>query len=99
MWSYFELYRRRDSDDYSGEVDAWEQVGAWYGKVRPIRGTEKVEAQQIVSTITHKIRGTYADVRPGDRLVAGSRTFSVDAAINIGERSRVLECECSEVVM
>ena len=70
-----------------------------WGSIEPISGRERLMAGQLVPEATHIIRMRHTSaVVPSATLTKGSRTFEVISAANVGERDRVLECLCKELV-
>lgn len=77
--------------------DAWKLVAEVWGKIRPLRGNEYEQSQQMQSSVTHMITTWYrlgADNTM--RLVHGKRIFNVESVINVDERNFWLEWRCAE---
>ena len=70
----------------------WVQVAEFKASIEPISGREFFQAQQVASTVTHRIRCRY---RPGvnnrQQIRWQGRTFHLTAVLNIEERDEWLE--------
>lgn len=89
----------RVEDEGGGYEENWADIATVWAAVKPMRGNERYEAQQVQSTLTHKVTIRYrAGIKPQMRLLYGNRFFNIEAVIDIEERHRWLELLCSEVV-
>ena len=91
----------RTQDAVGGATDSWATYKTVWGEVQPLRGQERILADQIQSEVTHKIRIRYdgdTSVLPEHRAVARSRTFAINAVMNVFERDRERELHCTELV-
>lgn len=77
---------------------------AWFS-IETLSGTEYMQAQQMQSSVTHKLRCEYlANCNPRMRLTAGAdadsptRTFHVQSVVNVNEQNRELLWMVTEVV-
>jgi SPP1 family predicted phage head-tail adaptor len=102
---------RNDFDDSGGE---WSEFSQCYADVRPLRGNELFNAQQVQSQVTHTIEtefiaGVTSAMRvktPRPTLVnidvpehdANYRFFEIASVINPNEANRSLELLCIEKV-
>lgn len=87
-----------DTPDEGGGVSrAWALVAEVWGAVKPIGGTETVEADGVSGRISHEVWIRFrAGVRPEMRFALGARVFEIRAAIDTGERHRFLRCLVEE---
>lgn len=92
-------------DSFGGQVVAWTSNRGVWAEVKPIRGSQYFEAQQVQSAVTHKIRIRYTtlagstEITPGNcRAKWGTRIFNIHAALNPDERNIMLDLMCSEEV-
>lgn len=77
---------------YSGYAIKW-------ASVRPMQGSELINAQQISAVVTHKVRIRYNDtVKPLDRITFGTRTFDIVSILNYQEKNIYQDILCKEVV-
>lgn len=89
----------RVEDEGGGYVEDWKDVATVWAAIKPMRGNERYEAQQVQSTLTHKVIMRYrAGIKPQMRILYGNRVFEIEAVIDVDERHRWLELLCSEVV-
>jgi SPP1 family predicted phage head-tail adaptor len=90
------------SDDLGDMVPTPTTVGTYWGQVVTLSGREAVNAQQLRAETTHRVtlrwQGTSVDVKPGDKLVYNSRTFSILWVNNLDERNRQIDAYCTEVI-
>ena len=89
----------RVEDEGGGYAEVWTEVATVWAAIKPLRGNERYEAQQIQSTLTHKVIMRYrAGIKPQMRILYGNRVFEIEAVIDVDERHKWLELLCSEVV-
>ena len=86
-------------DAYGQPIETWGTFAAWRCEIIPLSGREYFVARQFQALTTHKLTGHWiSGVLPTMRISHGSRTFRIEAVINVGERNRVLELMCTEVL-
>ena len=87
----------QDSD--TGEPsESWSTLAQVWAAVEPLSGREFMNAQQVESQITHRVRiRARDDVTPDMRISHDSRTLNIESVINIEERDRELHLMCTEV--
>ena len=95
--------RNPSADGGGGDLgDPWAApvtVATLWGDVRPLNGDERLRAMKLENRVTHRIAVRYrAGVTADMRIVFGTRTFNIRAAIDVGERRRNLELLCDEGV-
>lgn len=89
----------KTDDGYGGIVETWQDVATVWAAIEPLKGTERYQAQQVQSELTHKVTIRYrAGIKPQMRILYGNRVFDIEAVIDVDERHRWLELLCSEVV-
>lgn len=87
----------RADDEGGGYDETWVEVVTLFADVRPIGGTERVEADRLEGQITHEITLRFRQgVVPAMRFRKGARLFQVLSVINVEERDRWLKCRCEE---
>jgi len=107
-------YQPTPQNDFTGTGGEWVEFALCYVDVRPLRGQELFNAQQVQAQVTHSIETEFVyDVKPKmrvrvprDVLVnvdeinddANFRHFEITAAINVNEANRSLELLCIEKV-
>ena len=98
------LQRRIDADPMAKDRDDWEDIPAsqeWYA-VRPLTGSETLEARQVKAMTTHVARCPMLSVKasPKNRLKAAGtgRIFEVESVTNEFERNRTLVWRLKETV-
>lgn len=88
----------RIPDDMGGYEEQWQDVVSLWAKIEPLRGRERFVAQQAQSEVTHRvITRYYSGIKPQMRVVYGSRSFDIEAVINVDEKNEWLELQCVEV--
>ena len=89
------------SSDYGDIVQTWSLLGngeVW-ASIRPISGRERWEANAVNPDVTHRIMIRYhPTVSPKDRIIFGTRTFYIQSALNLDERSEMIELLAIEEV-
>lgn len=88
----------RTSDGAGGGEYSWSDVGDVWAKVEPVRGQERVIADQERGTQTYRItgrnNGDFANIATGDRIIWGGLTLNVRTAPNGGRALyRLIEAE------
>lgn len=84
-------------DSFGGTTSAWVQLAQVYADIQPIRGKEFFDSFQVQVEVSYKIKIRYrADVVPKMRVLFGTRIFSIEYVIDVGERHETLELMCAE---
>lgn len=84
----------RDTESWSTQVAA--NVPA---SVDPLMGQELMTAKQLQSEVTHKVRMRYrTGILPTMRIEYRSRNLQILEVLNVGERRRMIELRCKEMV-
>lgn len=92
-------------DEIDGIPGGWADVALRWCDIKPLTGREYTQAQQVQSTVTHRIRTQYVpDAKSSMRLAKLSgetgeptRLFNVESVVNVDERNRWSEWMCEEV--
>lgn len=100
--------------DFTGTGGDWVEYAICFADVRPLRGQELFNAQQVQAQVTHSIETEYVyGVKPKmrirverDELVNINEPehddnfclFEITAAINVNEANRSLELLCIEKI-
>lgn len=101
-----EVRRNVPGDEIAGIPDDVEVVTQRWAKILPIGGREYYQAEQIESTVSHRVLMEYFDGADSSQWLAlpdvndpenPKRTFHAKSVINVGERNRQLEWMCEEV--
>lgn len=83
----------RVEDGGGGASETWGQVAEVWAALRPMTGSEIVEAHRLAGRVTHEVVIRHrVGVEPSMRFVLGARVFDIKAAINVSERGRWLRC-------
>lgn len=86
-------------DGMGGETERWVDGATVWAKVQPLSGSELFRAQQIESTVSHKITIRYgAVIDPTKRIRHGSKLFEIHTVIDVDETHKYIELLCSETV-
>jgi head-tail adaptor len=89
-----------------GADEKWERIWAEYFSIEPLTGREYIQAQQVQSDVSHKLRCVFHKDTAGRtdyRLTAGAdkdnptRVFNVKSVVNVKEMNRELEWMATEV--
>lgn len=87
------------ADGGGGSTTVWSEVATLWASIEPLKGVERVAAQQIETRLTHRVRLRHRlGVTTAMRIQFGSRIFNIHAVINPQERNRLLELLCEEGV-
>ncbi len=86
------------TDAMGGLVDSYANTIVVWGRVEPLRGTERQYAMGIDASLSHKITTRYnSKLDSTDQITYNSRTFRVGVPINVDEASKVSEVFVEEV--
>ena len=88
-------------DGMGGVTVSWTDDKTVYGAIWPLRGTERITAQQLESEITCQVRIRYTSgVSPDDRIQVGDTTQYLDivSVVNPEYRNRELILYCREAL-
>jgi SPP1 family predicted phage head-tail adaptor len=87
----------RMSDEGGGFTESLVEVATLRCDLRPLAGSETVEADRLAGTVTHEITLRYrSGVVPAMRFRELARVFHIVSVINVDERNRWLKCLCEE---
>jgi SPP1 family predicted phage head-tail adaptor len=87
----------RTEDDGGGFAEDWVERAELWADLRPLAGSETVEADRLAGSVTHEVSLRYrAGVVPAMRFRLGARVFHIVAVIDVEERRRWLKCLCEE---
>lgn len=87
------------ADDYGQLTDSWATYDTVWGSVKPLRGDELLQAQQMYANISHLVRVRYnGSILPTHRISHDSRILEINAILNTDERDRELMLYCTEAV-
>jgi SPP1 family predicted phage head-tail adaptor len=87
----------RMSDEGGGFTESLVEVATLRCDLRPLAGSETVEADRLAGTVTHEITLCYrSGVVPAMRFRELARMFHIVSVINVDERNRWLKCLCEE---
>ena len=87
----------RVSDDGGGFSESWVAVATLWCDLRPMAGSETVEADRLAGRVSHEIALRYRPgVAPAMRFTDGARVFHIVSVIDVDERHRWLKCLCEE---
>lgn len=86
-------------DSVGGQVDSYATYATVWGSLRPMRGKELINAQQIFAEVDHKAVIRYnATIAPTNRVLFDSRIFEVLAILDWDEMKVWQELSLKEVV-
>ena len=90
----------RVQNDFGEVTISYLKVGKRWGSLRPITGSDRINANQVSSEVSHAVvmRKDSLDIKPDYRLTSCDRTFDVVSAIDRDDQGRQLDIEVSEVV-
>lgn len=85
----------RTPDGYGGYTETWQDIATVWANIKPLRGREFFQAQQIQSEVTHKITIRYRnDIDETCRVKYNGQIFDIKSIIDIDNRHRFLELMC-----
>lgn len=85
-------------NDFGERVDEWTTDATVSAAIEPLRGSERLLAQQVQANVSHLIIMRYRAVTSDQRVKFGSRIFDIQAVLNIDERNRETHLACAEAV-
>ncbi len=87
------------ADGGGGAATVWSDVATLWASIEPLKGSERMSAQQLESRLTHRVRLRHrSGVTTAMRLKFGVRIFNIRAVVNPAMRNRLLELLCEEGV-
>lgn len=90
--------RNETKSAQGGLTSSWTTAALRWAEIMPLAGDELVNAQQIESTISHRVRLYYLPFLTTKlRIRFGQRVFGIKNIRNIGERNSEHVCLCTEV--
>jgi len=94
-----EIQRATETVDAVGGVArTWKTIARRWGGVEPLTGSEFMNADQVSSTVSHRImlRAGGLSISPKDRIVFKTRVFGVESVMDRDERGKVLTVMATE---
>jgi len=87
-----------ETQDDGSAPEVWSDVDEVWASVRPLRGSEFFEAQQMKASADHMVElRHYAGLRPQKhRFVFEGRVLNIVSVRNLDERDVAHECLCRE---
>ncbi len=86
-------------DGGGGFTAAWTDGATVWAAIEPLRGRERLHAQQLETPVTHRVTIRHRDgVTAKMRIKFGTRILNIRAVVNPSERNRTLELLCEEGV-
>ena len=82
-----------------GYADSWADTATVWARIEPLSGRERLAAQRIEDTVTHRVTIRYrSGVSARQRIAFGVRVFNIRAVLDVDERNEWLELLCEEGV-
>ncbi|TCG08375.1 head-tail adaptor protein [Paraburkholderia steynii] len=94
--------RTTQRDSFGQQIIAWSEIKTVYAHIEALTGSERDAAMSISADISHRITVRYDDIWSDPKTVAayrivyGTRTFNINAPMNIDEANRLVELLCTE---
>lgn len=91
--------RTVQADGLRDAEDEWETIAEVRAAVKPLSGSELVEAMQVTGVGTLEVRFRWSpslSLTTDDRLRFGERTLNITHIANVDERNRELVVMCGE---
>jgi SPP1 family predicted phage head-tail adaptor len=88
-------------DGEGGPVDSWAMHKTVWASVEPLLGQERLLAQQVTATLSHKFRWRTVDapaVTPRDRISWDGRYFDIHQVLDVREAGEETVVLAGEVV-
>ena len=90
-------HRSEAANSFGEVIPTWATLTTVWGSVEPLSGKELLEAQQIASETTHRVRiRYYSSLTTEMRFKLGSRYLEIVSILNLKEAGRELEVLCKE---
>lgn len=86
----------QSSDGQGGYTETWADGDTVWASIEPMKGWERMQAQQMQTPVTHKIVMRYRAMTTKNRLKFGTRIFIIKELLNIDEESRFLQIKAME---
>lgn len=84
-------------DAVGQETISWTTVSTVWAQINPLSGRDYYNQSGEHADITHEIMMRHGvTVRPGDRIVYGSRNFDVNSVLTVQERDAWLKIRARE---
>jgi SPP1 family predicted phage head-tail adaptor len=88
---------QREEDEGGGFTETWVEVAELWADLRPVGGSEAVEADRVAGRVTHEVSLRHRPgVQPAMRFRKDARLFHIVTVISVDERNRWLKCQCEE---
>lgn len=81
-----------------GATLTWSPVAVLWANVKPLSGSEKLEAEKLTTRITHQVTIRHrTDITTAHRIRVGTQTFRIESIADVDFRHEWLELTCEEV--
>lgn len=88
-----------EGDGQGGFAETWGDVADLWVNLDPLKGVERIQAQQLQTPNTHRVLLRYrSGITTAMRLRYGTRIFDIKEVINEGEGNRTLRLMCIETM-
>lgn len=92
-------YPQSTQDAQGGKARQWTLLQKAWINIRPLRGREKVAANQEYARVSHEVYLHWINgIKPDMRIVFRARVFRIIAVINVREENQILQLLVEEQV-
>ena len=85
------------TNEFGEQSSIWADYAEVHAAIEPLRGGERIAADQTQSKLTHKVTVRYTSTIECDhRIKYGTRYLYINAIIDVAERHTDLELMCTE---
>lgn len=81
-----------------GVTQSWATTATVWAAIEPITGREGWISEQVRSVATHKVTMRYTAITTAERLLFGTRVFSITAAVNVDEANHITQLAVTEAL-
>jgi SPP1 family predicted phage head-tail adaptor len=86
---------------FGEEIPGWATYMSTWAAVEPVRGREYMEARQVQADVDTRIRvraQSGKTILPTMRVKFGSRIYTIQSVINVGELGKEIQLMCKEQI-
>jgi SPP1 family predicted phage head-tail adaptor len=86
------------ANEFGENIPTWSTYATVWAEIKPLQGRELENAQQISEKCDYEVFIRYnSSVLATHRIVYGTRTFEINAVLNLEERNEILKLICTEI--
>ena len=93
-----QIEKTQAASDFGNAIQEKKVIAEVWASIQPLRGSEQLEAQQIIGRTTYKITTRWitelANLDASDSVRSGDKRYEITSVANIDDRNKTIEMIC-----